>query len=214
MTSVRVAITVSCDASSYSNNPIVYAVTARDSDSRLLDFEIRKLTRLPLQVRARRYVTPSCHPIISTLLLALANHIPYGITMPPPLYPEPQAPHEFVPRKIWKAKLNGQLQPVDKIICADSPPVKEEPQANGDGEQLSAQGYIPHTELYGGLWSNVSSAHSPCHSELTFQRSIKASLVPHETSWPRTGSRPSTTSRPSSMISKFISYPLLASRRS
>ena len=70
---------------------------------------------------------------------------------------QPEAPHEFIPRYIWRQKLNGLLQPVGNIVCADSKHVKEEePQANGDGEQLSAQGYIPHTELYGGLWSNAS----------------------------------------------------------
>ena len=69
---------------------------------------------------------------------------------------QPEAPHEFIPRYIWRQKLNGLLQPVDNIVSAGSEHVKEEPQANGDGEQLSAQGYIPHTELYGGLWSNVS----------------------------------------------------------
>lgn len=43
-------------------------------------------------------------------------------------------------------------------------------------EQLSAQGYIPHTELYGGLWSNVRSALIPIPPKPNTNgpRSIKA----------------------------------------
>lgn len=40
--------------------------------------------------------------------------------------------------------------------------------------QLSAQGYIPHTELYSGLWSNVSLLSYLWLSKLTPSRSTKA----------------------------------------
>ena len=45
-----------------------------------------------------------------------------------------------------------------------------------DGEQLSAQGYVPHTELYGGLWSNVRYPDPLLHLRMTSNdsRSTKA----------------------------------------
>ena len=35
------------------------------------------------------------------------------------------------------------------------PAINQNGLTDTDNEQLSAQGYVPHTELYGGLWSNV-----------------------------------------------------------
>ena len=65
---------------------------------------------------------------------------------------------QSLPQEIWLMVSNGQLQPVDpNSSCTVPQRMEPEPQANGDNEQLSAQGYIPHTELYGGLWSNAST---------------------------------------------------------
>jgi hypothetical protein len=78
--------------------------------------------------------------------------------MPSSRTASPETSQELLPRTIWTLKLNGQLQaPKQNLLLGGL--LEQEPEADGDGEQLSAQGYIPHTELYGGLWSNVRCAH-------------------------------------------------------
>ena len=56
--------------------------------------------------------------------------------------------HHNEPRNGPQIKQDGDEHQID-------PAIDENGLTNIDGEQLSAQGYVPHTELYGGLWSNV-----------------------------------------------------------
>jgi hypothetical protein len=69
-------------------------------------------------------------------------------------------------QKLWQHAVNGTLEPTPHTFVypayQEIPVKSEEDETNPDGEQLSAQGYVPHTELYGGLWSNVSLP--PCLS--------------------------------------------------
>ena len=103
--------------------------------------------------------------------------------MPLKEYPDPASIYESLPRRLWREAACGELQPIDNIITPEinTQPPKTESQANEDNEQLSAQGYIPHTELYGGLWSNASLVVPSVYAQLTPQRSTKASPVPPET---------------------------------
>jgi hypothetical protein len=91
-------------------------------------------------------------------------------------------PVQSGPQKIWRLKLKGHFESKAEQLCASSEPVKREQEANGDDDQLSAQGYIPHTELYGGLWSNVCLLQLYDSTQLTLHRSTRASRDLRETS--------------------------------
>jgi hypothetical protein len=82
--------------------------------------------------------------------------------MPSTRRSSPANVEQSTPQKIWQHAANGTLEPTpdDFVypVYQEIPVKSDEDEANPDDEQLSAQGYVPHAELYGGLWSNVSLA--------------------------------------------------------
>jgi hypothetical protein len=97
--------------------------------------------------------------------------------------PEPQKVVRSISQGIWAQRYEEQFhekaalwreEVLDRV--KREPAIESDPESptNAVDPQLSAQGYIPHTELYGGLWSNVSRTAPPSTYQLTTPRSTKA----------------------------------------
>jgi hypothetical protein len=81
--------------------------------------------------------------------------------------PEPQKARQSISQAIWArryqpgfrdeaARWKDEVLERVKTEPVIEPELEPESPTNAVDPQLSAQGYVPHTELYGGLWSNVS----------------------------------------------------------
>jgi len=66
------------------------------------------------------------------------------------------------------AALEMWKEAVEKPQSLVKAPILDKPLTWTTCKQLSAQGYVPHTELYSGLWSNVSKR------QLTFEFQVGA----------------------------------------